>query len=403
MSGKIVAAVEIGSQDVKVLVGEVFEDQSLNIIGRSRVESAGISKGRVVNFRNASDRVGEALDLAETSAGANIESAYLAVSGAHLAGISHPARTRVRGQDNRVTAADVERVNAEAKGKEIGSDRLYIHFIRNHYRLDDRLIENPIGFEGEELAVTYWLLHGDSQAVAEHIHVVNSQNIKVEDVIVSSVASACMVASEEEKNSGCLVIDIGRGTTDYAFYQRGCIVRTGSIPVGGEHLTNDLSVGLRIVRDAAEDIKIRHGAATVLPEDQGRTHHLYGDLKIGDKSLYASSINRVLEVRLEELFELIREECGTAELKSGAVCALLTGGGAHLPRLTDLAERVFGFGGRFARNPDWVADELRGAEYSTVLGVLHYALEGQADKHAEARRRRPAGGVVKKFSRIFKG
>jgi len=402
MSGKIVGAIEIGSQDVKILVGEVFEDQSLNIIGRSRIESAGVAKGRVVNFREASDRVGEALDLAETSAGANIESAYLAVSGAHLQGISHPARIRVRGPDNRVAPADVERVNAEAKGKQIGEGRVYIHFIRNHYRLDDRLIESPVGFEGEELGVTYWLLHGDSHAVSEHIHVVNSQSIKVEDVIVSSVASACMVAAEDEKSAGCLVIDIGRGTTDYALYQRGCIVRTGSIPVGGEHMTNDLAVGLRIVRENAEEIKIERGAATVLPEDQGRTHNLYSTLKIGDKLLYASSINRILEVRIEELFELIREECGAAALKSGAVQTLLTGGGSRLARTADLAERVFGFPGRFAENPDWVADELRGAEYSTVLGVLHYALEGQVDKMGLSPRRR-SRGVVGKFSKLFRG
>ena len=402
MSGKIVAAIEIGSQDVKVLVGEIYEDSNLNIIGRSQVPSAGVAKGRVINFRDASDRVGEALDLAETSAGANIESAYLAVSGSHLEGISHPARTRVRGQDNRVTAADVERVNAEAKGKEIAPERLYIHFIRNHYLLDGRYVENPVGLEGEELGVTYWLLHGNSRSVAEHIHVVNSQNIKVEDVIVSSVASACMVASDEEKKSGCLVIDLGRGTTDYAFYHRGCIVRTGAIPVGGEHVTNDLSVGLRVVRESAEDLKIRHGAATVLEEDKGRTHHLYGDLKIGDKSLYASSINRVIEVRMEELFELIRDECGANELKNGAVNTLLTGGGSRLTRCTELAERVFGVPARFAENPDWVADELRGAEYSTSLGVLHYALQGQTDKRVTPVARRKPEGVVKRFSRLFK-
>ncbi len=400
MSGKIVAAIEIGGREIKVLVGEIYEDQSLNIIGKGEVESRGVSKGRILNFRDVSDGVGEALDRAETSAGTNIESSYLAISGSHLQGISHPARIRVRSPDNRVTRADVDRVNAEAKGKEIGSDRLYIHFIRNHYELDGRVIEQPVGFQGEELAVSYWLLHADSQAVAEHIHAVNSQNIKVEDVIVSSVASACMVATEEEKKSGCLVIDIGRGTTDYAFYHKGCIVRTGSIPVGGEHMTNDLSVGLRIVRDSAEDLKLRHGAATVLPEDQGRTLHLYGDLKIGDKSLYASSINRILEVRVEEVFELIREECGAPRLKSGAVRTLLTGGGARLERCPDLAERVFGFPARFAGNPEWVADELRAAEYSTVLGVLHYALEGQAEKRET--NQRPAG-VVGKVTRFLRG
>ncbi|MEM0967263.1 MAG: cell division protein FtsA [Verrucomicrobiota bacterium] len=401
MSGRVVAAIEIGSEEVKVLVGEIFDDESLNIIGRSQVESSGVTKGRVVNFREASDRVGEALDLAEQSAGANIESAYLAVAGPHLEGLSHPATTRVRSPDNRVAVSDVDRVNAEAKGKEISADRLFIHFIRNHYLLDGRLIENPVGFEGEELGVTYWLLHGDAQAVAEHIHVVNSQNIKVEDVIVASVASACMVATEEEKKAGCLVVDLGRGTTDYAFYRKGCIVRTGSIPVGGEHLTNDLSVGLRIVRDGAEDLKIKHGSATVLPEDKGRTHHLYGDLKIGDKSLYASSINRILEVRMEELFELIRSECGQSELKSGAVRSLLTGGGARLQRCSSLAERVFGFPSRVAENPEWVADELRGVEFSTVLGVLHYALEGQTDRMGYQSRQKSTG-VVKKFSRLFR-
>ncbi len=401
MSGRVVAAIEAGCCQIKVLVGEVFEDDSLNIIGKAEVESAGIVKGRVRNFREASERVGEALDLAETSAGVNIESAYLAVSGSHLSGLSHPARIRVHGPDNRVSADDVERVNAEAKGKRLPSDRVYIHFIRNQYVLDGRRIENPVGFEGEELGVTYWLLHGDSHAVSEHIHVVNSQNVKVEDVIVSSVASACMVASEEEKKAGCLVVDIGKGTTDYALYRNGCIETTGSIPVGGEHVTNDLSVGLRIVRDGAEDLKIRHGAATVEAEDKGRTHHLYGDLKIGDKSLFASSINRIIEVRMEELFQIILSECGQPGLKDHIVQILLTGGSSRIARLPDLAERVFGCPARFAENPEWVADELRGVESSTVLGVLHYALEGQTGKRSEGRRRSP--GMVGRFSRLFRG
>jgi len=386
---------------VKVLVGQVFEDDSLNIIGKAEVESAGVVKGRVQNFRQASERVGEALDLAETSAGVNIETAYLAVAGSHLEGIAHPARIRVHGPDNRVSVDDVERVNAEAKGKRLPSDRVYIHFIRNQYVLDGRGVENPVGMEGEELAVTYWLLHGDSGAISEHIHVLNSQNVKVEDVIVSSVASACMVASEEEKSAGCLVADIGKGTTDYALYRNGCIRMTGSIPVGGEHVTNDLSVGLRIVRDGAEDLKMRHGAATVETEDKGKTHHLYGDLKIGDKSLYASSINRIIEVRMEELFQIILSECGEETLKNRVVRVLLTGGGSELERLPALVERVVGSPARVAENPEWVADELRGVEFSTVLGVLHYALEGQTGKR-NAGRRRPAG-VVGRFSRLFKG
>jgi len=385
---------------VKVLVGEVFDDDSLNIIGRAEVESTGIVKGRVRNFREASERVGEALDLAETSAGVNVESAYLAVTGAHLKGLSHPARIRVHGPDNRVSPEDVERVNLDAKGKRLPSDRVYIHFIRNQYVLDGRRVDQPIGLEGEELGVTYWLLHGEAQAVSEQIHVVNSQNVKVEDVIVSSVASACMVASEEEKKAGCLVVDIGKGTTDFALYRNGCIELTGSIPVGGEHATNDLSVGLRIVREGAEDLKIRHGAATVEAEDKGRTHHLYGDLKIGDKSLFASSINRIIEVRMEELFQIILSECGVHSLKEKTVGVLLTGGGSRLARLPILAEKIFGCPARFTENPEWVADELRGAEYSTVLGVLHYALEGQSSKR-DLTRRRPAG-VVGRFSRLFR-
>jgi len=401
MSVRVVAALEIGSSRMRALVGEVFPDQSLNIIGRAEVDSVGIAKGRIQNFRQASDRLGELIERAESGAGVTIDSVYLALAGAHLEGASHPAVTRVRDPSNRVSPRDLQRVDREAKSKELAAGRVYIHFIRNSYRLDGRRVEDPVGMTAEEVGVTYWLLHGGEKAVSEHIHLVNSQSLKVADVIVSSVASACMVASAEEKRAGCLTVDIGAGTTDYALYEHGSIVRTGSIPVGGGHLTNDLTVGLRVLPDAAEELKCERGAAVTEPGDRGETVHLYGDLTIGDKAIDLSSLNRILEVRLEELFELIRDECGESRLREGSSGVLLTGGTSRLAKVDTLAERVLGIPARVASHPDWVAEELQGPESSTVLGVLHYALEAEADRQAaQARRRGP--GRVGRFSRFLR-
>lgn len=401
MSVRVVAALEIGSSRMRALVGEVFPDQSLNIIGRAEVDSVGIAKGRIQNFRKASDRLGDLVERAESGAGVTIDAVYLALAGAHLEGTSHPAVTGVRDPANRVSPRDLQRVDREAKSKGLSPDRVYIHFIRNSYRLDGRRVEDPVGMTAEEVGVSYWLLHGEEKAVSEHIHLVNSQSLKVVDVIVSSVASACMVASAEEKRTGCLTVDLGAGTTDYALYEHGNIVQTGSIPVGGGHLTNDLTVGLRVLPDAAEELKCERGAAVTEPEDRGQTLHLYGDLTIGDKAIYVASLNRILEVRLEELFELIRDECGESRLREATAGALLTGGTARLARIDTLAERILGIPARVASPPDWVAEELRGPESSTVLGVLHYALEAEAERQAtDVRRRGP--GVVGRFSRFLR-
>ena len=401
MSIRVVAALEVGSSRMRALVGEVFPDLSLNIIGRAEIDSVGLAKGRVQNFRQASDRLGELVEQAESGAGVTIDSVYLALAGSHLEGASHPAVTRVRDPSNRVSRRDLERVDREAKAKELSPGRVYIHFIRNSYRLDGRRVEDPVGMTAEEVGVSYWLLHGAEKAVSEHIHLVNSQSLKVEDVIVSSVASACMVASAEEKRTGCLTLDIGAGTTDYALYEHGSIVRTGSIPVGGQHLTNDLAVGLRLRPAAAEELKCEMAAALSGPEDRGQILHLYGDLTIGDKAIYAASLNRIVEVRLEELFELIRDECGGSRLREQSAGALLTGGTARLAGIDKLAERVLGIPARVASPPDWVAEELGGPESSTVLGVLHYALEAEAERQAAEGRRRGAG-VVGRFSRFLR-
>lgn len=402
MPSKIVAALEIGSETTKVLVGDIIDFESLNIIGKSEVDSEGVSKGIVRDYNKVTQRVGEALEQAEATAGTQIDSVYLAVAGSHLEGISHPARLRVRSQDNRVTEEDVQRVQEEAKSKELPTDRLYIHFIRNHYTLDGKSVREPVGMQGEELGVTYWLLHGDSRTVADLIHAVNSHNIHVEDVIVSSVASSCMVASDEEKSAGCLVIDIGKGTTDYAFYRSGFIVRTGSVPVGGEHFTNDLSVGLRVNNKSAEHLKRENASAIVDTDDSVRTVQLYGDWMIGDKTFYLSSINRILEVRIEELFEIIREECGATRIKEGAVSVLLTGGGSRTRKISLAAEKIFGIPARTTRNPEWVADELRDPEYSTVLGVLHYALEAEESQKL-VRKRKSAKGITSHLTRLLGG
>lgn len=400
---KIVAAIDIGTQMARALVGEIYDLGKLNIIGRAEVPSNGVVKGVIRDFRAASDTIRLLIDEAEAVAGVAVDQAYTAISGPHLEGFTRTAVTQVRSPDNIVSADDVARVVDDGKGKQLPSDRIYINHIRNGFSLDSRPMDDPMGAVGNSLEVTYWSVHGSHSLVADYVHVVNSRQVSVADIVVAGVASAYMVAREEERKTGCLVLDIGKGTTDYAFYRAGSIVRTGVVPVGGEHVTNDISIGLRINTRRAEELKRDAASAVVESSHSGQSLHLYGDMSIGDRMIYLSSLNTIVEARMEELFSIILDELGgSSALVGGAASVVLTGGGSRLRELPALAERVFSLPARAAENPEWVAEELRAPEYSTVLGVLHYALSGDNEmvRPSEHGRR---GGLARKMSRLFRG
>jgi len=376
----VIAAIEIGTSKVVVLLGEIFGANAMNIIGHSVCSSKGVKKGIITDLNLASDCVHAAILSAEKKAQVQIDHVYLAQTGQHLQGDFNVGMANVSSADGVISDADVELVKEDAKRRTLPPGRTYIHHIQNRFVVDGRELENPLSHKGSRLQVGYWSVHGASKFVSDNLRIIRGIDLEVRDLILSSIASGVVLLEESEKENGALVIDIGGGTTDYALYQKGYIVKTGVIPVGGDHVTNDLSIGLRIARKAAEEFKFKHGRAYHKTSDRDEKVWLFGDLTIGDRDYPLASITKIIEARITELFEIIRDQLKASNLMEPDLIAsgvYLSGGTARLSGISEVAGRVLGLDARVAECPDDVAEELQKPEYSTALGLLHYALNGQ--------------------------
>tara|TARA_B100000242_G_scaffold223403_1_gene164176 strand:- start:1888 stop:3096 length:1209 start_codon:yes stop_codon:yes gene_type:complete len=373
---KIIGAVEIGTSQAKALVGEVGEDGSLNIVGMASRPNEGMRKGEIVDFRKAAAAVHAALEEAEKMSGTTVDSVYLAQTGAHLDGQMLRGSAFVASSDNRVAVDDLQRAESEAKRRQPETGRSYVHHVRTPIVLDEKVVEDPVGLIGKKIDVGYWSIDGDDQAIRSALHVISNYSLEVDDLILSSIASATMVAGPDLRRAGSLVIDLGAGVTDLVLYHQGYVAYTGVIPVGGDHVTGDLSMGLRILEPYAEKLKIEHGKASPDPSDDEEDVWIIGNKTIGDRSVSRKAISDVIHVRVVELFEIIRKELGSLldanELKGGI---LLTGGGSQMPGIEQVAGKVLGLPVRKAGFPPGIEPELAQPENATVLGLLHYGLQ----------------------------
>jgi cell division protein FtsA len=221
----IIGAVEIGTAKVVVLIGELVDGRNLNVIGMGQASSHGVKKGEILDFKAVNHCTHAALQAAEESAGTEIESVYLTQTGAHVAGTYNSAVVNVSAPDNRVGADDVTRAVKEARSKKLPEGRVYIHHIGNPFFLDGEVVADPVGMVGSKLEIGFWSVHGEERKISNHVHVVNDYyGARVDDLIVSGIASASICATDPEKRNGVLVVDIGCGTTDYVLYRNGFIV-----------------------------------------------------------------------------------------------------------------------------------------------------------------------------------
>jgi len=396
---KIIGTVEIGTSKTMVLIGELIVGRSCNIIGRGSTSSHGLKKGMIMDLKAASNSVHAAVLAAEKSAQVTLDSIYLSQTGRHLQGMWNTGTASVSRSDGIVGETDIKRAEEDAKCKELPPDRVYIHHMRNPYLLDGREVIDPLHMEGRRLEVGYWSVTGEERKIGDQLRVLNGFGIQVEDMIISSIASGNVVTDDGEKTAGVLVLDIGCGTTDYVVYKEGYIVQTGVIHVGGDHLTNDLSLGLRISRKNAEYLKTEYGKAMTDKRDKEERVWLFGDYTIGDRKFPRAAIYQILNARVEELFKIVRREvgkkCNPDFLAAGAV---LTGGTSRLPMIEEVAGEQLGIEARLGESPDWVRDDLRGPENSTVLGLMHYALIGHQDSDSPQASSR---GLFRKMARIL--
>lgn len=378
---KIIAGIEIGTGKVSVLLGEIVEGRSLNVIGMGQCSSKGVVKGDIVDFHEANDCTHAAILAAENQAGVKIDGVYLAMSGTHIEGFASEASVNVTGVDGMVTSGDLQQVCDVAQSRELPDHRTVIHHLRRPYRLDGRCLNTPVGMEGEKLEVSYWTSHGDARKISDAIHIINGFNLHVDDIILSGLASSSTVTTPEERKSGVLVIDLGRGTTDYALYSEGRCMIAGSVPIGGDHVSNDLSIGLRVRLKQAESLKLRFGSAVTESNDKTEKVWLNNDLEIGDRPVPLWSIQKIVELRMAETLEVVKKKLGKlySKEKLGAG-VVLCGGGSNLKNIDQCASAIFGTETRIGDNRSMASGELKDGQYSTPLGLLHYGLRYQGGR-----------------------
>jgi len=394
---KYIGAVEIGTSKVTVMIGELSQGRSLSIIGFGECQSRGVLKGAVMDFRSASDATHSALLAAESNAGVRIDEVYLAQAGGHLDGFYNEAAVNVSAADNMVSAVDIDTVMRLAKAKALPEGRMVVHNIRRPFRLDGRLVPDPEHLVGQRLEVGYWTVHGLENKIADNIHVIRGFNVPVAELILASLASGTMVTSAEDRQNGVLVIDIGGGTTDYALYHDGCAYTTGVVPVGGSHLTNDLSLGLRLTEGQGEKLKLRFCRGTVAARDKSEKVWLNGDFAIGDRQFPRQAIEQITAARVWEIFEVVKKRLGVTFVPEHTVAGVvLTGGTSKLPGIAEAAAKVFGVTARLGEAPGYIVENLRDPGYSTALGLLYFGLNSSAEAAASGRRRNTGF-----FSRLF--
>ncbi len=399
-SGRIVGAVEIGTGKIAVLVGEIARGRALNIIGVGLAQSRGVMKGEVVDYKAASEAAHYALEIAEKKAGARLDEVWLAQTGGHLDGFYNEASVNVKSADNTVTQLDIETVCSLAQQKELPAGRSRIHAIRRPFVLDGRAVPDPEHLTGRRLEVGYWMVHGQESKVSDNIHVVGGYHLEVRELILTSLASGSLLTTSEERQHGVLVLDIGKGVTDYILYRDGHVLVTGVLPVGGDHLTNDLAIGLRVTTTQAEALKLRWGRGTMQTRDKSEKVWLNGDMSFGDRQLPKAAIETITAARMQELLEVVRRRLGSAFVPEHCGAGvILTGGSSKLPGIEEAAGRAFGLSARRGESPPWVKDELRDPMFSTVLGIYQFGLRA-AHEHALPPRRRAGlfGGLTKIFS-----
>ena len=270
-SSSIIVGLEIGTSKICAVVGDMNADGALNIIGIGQAPSRGVRKGEIVDASAVEECIREAIVQAETMADVEIRSVYLGVTGSHIRGFTNHGVHPVVSADREITQDDVDDVVKNAKSVNLPAENSILHAIRQHFIVDGQLgVTNPVGMLGARLEVDVHVVHGNTNRIQNAVRAVKALQLDVDAVVFNGLAASLAVLTDEQKETGTLVIDLGGGTTNYVVCAEGIIKHTGTIAVGGDHVSNDLAFGLKVPLGRAESLKIELGTAVVDPASHGR-------------------------------------------------------------------------------------------------------------------------------------
>jgi cell division protein FtsA len=369
----IVVGLDIGTTKIVAIVGEVTPE-GIDVIGIGQAASKGLRKGVVINIASTVESIQRAVEEAELMAGCEITSVYTGISGGHIRGFNSHGIVAVK--EGEIHPADVARVIDAAKAVAIPMDREVIHILPQEFIIDDQDgIKEPEGMHGVRLEAKVHIVTAAATSAQNIIKCANRTGLDVQSIVLQQLASAEAVLTEDEKDLGVCLVDIGGGTADIAIFSEGAIVHTSVLPLGGNHLTTDIALGIRTPQEEAEQIKQRYGCALV---EQVNPEELIEVPSVGGRkprTLSRQILCEIIEARVEEIFQLVREEIRNTAyedlLASGVV---VTGGSAQLSGIEEIAEDVLGLPIRFGqpKGIGGLVDVVRSPAYATAVGLVQY-------------------------------
>ncbi|MEN6483092.1 MAG: cell division protein FtsA [Anaerolineaceae bacterium] len=376
MDDSIVVGIDIGTTKVCTLIARIEGDHSLRILGVGIEPSQGVRKGTIVDLASASQSIARSIDKAQRSAGLEITSAMVSLAGSHVSSINSRGVVGISG--GVIDENDVERVLESAQAIAIPHNREIIHVIQRGFIIDGQDgIKSPIGMHGFRLEVEAHVITAGAATVENLRQCVESAGVQVSRFVLNPLASAEVVLTENERQMGVIVCDIGGGTTDLAIYVNGDIWHTMVLAVGGNHITSDIAHGLRLPLTQAEEVKKQYGYAIESEVAEGEMFSVRGFGQEVSGQISRKELSNIIEARVEEIFELVLQEIKRSGydglLPAGMV---LTGGTSLLPGIRPLASKVLEIPVRLARpeNMMGLVDQLNSPAFSTSVGLLYWSL-----------------------------
>jgi cell division protein FtsA len=380
---KIIVGLEVGTSKVCAVVGEVLDDGNIMVVGVGQANSEGVRKGEIVNIDATVECIHAAVADAEESAGVEIHNVYASVSGGHIRSFNNRGTVAVTNEEREISEEEVRNVLLNAKAVNIPMDHVVIHAIRQHFFVDGHDgIQNPVGMIGAKLEADVHVIYGVRTRLQNTIKCIKHVPLDVANIAVSGFASALAVLTSEHQQLGAVVVDMGGGTTDYIVYSEGTIQHSGVLAVGGDHITNDVAIGLRIPMNRAETLKIEHGSVAVPPDDEVLT--LKREVGLPDRQVSKQQLCRIMNLRVEETLTLVKKELEKHKLLDYLGAGVfITGGCARLQGLEPLAAQIFGLPVHIGHSltVGGPTSAIESPEYSTAIGLVRYALGSQRDQH----------------------
>jgi cell division protein FtsA len=378
----LLVGIDIGTSKVVTLVGEMMSDGRLNIIGFGSHPSQGLKRGVVVNIESTVASIQRSVEDAELMAGCEIYSAFTGIAGSHIRSINSHGIVAIR--DTEVSLDDIERVIDAAKAIAIPADQKILHVLPQEYVIDNQdSIREPIGMSGVRLEAKVHIVTGAVSAAQNIVKCMKRCGLVTSDIVLEQFASSQSILSEDEKELGVCMIDIGGGTSDIAIFTDGAIRHTAVIPIAGDQVTNDIAIALRMPTRNAEEIKIKYGAAL---QDLVDANQMIDIHTIGDRTtrrLPRRALAEVVEARYEELFSMALAELRRSGLEQYIAAGIvLTGGASKVEGAQELAERIFRVPVRIGKpnNVTGLSDIVNNPIYATGVGLLVYGHRQRQNK-----------------------